>query len=67
MEWVQILGCPITKLSLGEFVDLSEQYISSNRPRYVAVVNVAKLVKMRSDEAIALCRILNFSERSLMG
>jgi len=52
MEWVQILGCPITKLSLGEFVDLSEQYISSNRPRYVAVVNVAKLVKMRSDEEL---------------
>jgi N-acetylglucosaminyldiphosphoundecaprenol N-acetyl-beta-D-mannosaminyltransferase len=52
MEWVHILGCPITKLSLGEFVDRSEQYISSKRPRYVAVVNVAKLVKMRSDEAL---------------
>jgi N-acetylglucosaminyldiphosphoundecaprenol N-acetyl-beta-D-mannosaminyltransferase len=52
MEWVHILGCPITKLSLGEFVDLSEQYIGSHRPRYVAVVNVAKLVKMRSDEEL---------------
>jgi N-acetylglucosaminyldiphosphoundecaprenol N-acetyl-beta-D-mannosaminyltransferase len=52
MEWVQVLGCPITKLSLGEFVDLIEQYISSHKPHYVAVVNVAKLVKMRADREL---------------
>ena len=49
MQWVKILGCPITKLSLEDFVAQIDEFIRSKRPHYVAVVNVAKLVKMRSD------------------
>jgi N-acetylglucosaminyldiphosphoundecaprenol N-acetyl-beta-D-mannosaminyltransferase len=49
MEWVKILGCPITRLALEGFVTCIEEFITSGKPHYVAVVNVAKLVKMRSD------------------
>ena len=49
MEWVKILGCPITKLSLEDFVANAEEFIRSKKPHYIAVVNVAKVVKMRSD------------------
>jgi N-acetylglucosaminyldiphosphoundecaprenol N-acetyl-beta-D-mannosaminyltransferase len=49
MEWVQILGCPITKLSLEEFVSRAEEFIQSKKPHYIAVVNVAKVIKIRSD------------------
>jgi N-acetylglucosaminyldiphosphoundecaprenol N-acetyl-beta-D-mannosaminyltransferase len=47
-----VLGCPVTKLGLEDFVGLAEQFISSGKPHYVAVVNVAKLVKMRSDKEL---------------
>src|SRR5262245_61329887 len=53
MEQVKILGCPMTKLGLDEFVTQLDEFIASKRPHYVAVINVAKLVKMRSDEALA--------------
>ena len=52
MEWVNILGCPITKLSLEAFVTRTDEFISSKKPHYVAVVNVAKLVKMRHDQGL---------------
>ena len=52
MEWVKILGCPITKLSLEGFVAKSEEFIHSKKPHYIAVVNVAKVVKMRSDKEL---------------
>lgn len=45
----EVLGCPITKLDLEDFAALAEQFIESGKPHYIAVVNVAKLVKMRSD------------------
>ena len=47
---VEVLGCPITKLDLEDFVVWAEQFISSRKPHYIAVVNVAKIVKMRSDK-----------------
>jgi N-acetylglucosaminyldiphosphoundecaprenol N-acetyl-beta-D-mannosaminyltransferase len=46
---VNVLGCPITKLGLEDFVRSAEEFISSRKPHYIAVVNVAKLIRMRSD------------------
>jgi len=50
MEWVNVLGCPITKLDLEGFATRIEDFIRSGRPHYIAVVNAAKLVKMRTDK-----------------
>ena len=44
-----VLGCPITKLGLEDFVQSAEEFIRSRKPHYIAVVNVAKVIKMRSD------------------
>lgn len=52
MEWVKILGCPITRLSIEDFIARIEEFIASKKPHYIAVVNVAKLVKMRSDKEL---------------
>jgi N-acetylglucosaminyldiphosphoundecaprenol N-acetyl-beta-D-mannosaminyltransferase len=52
MEWVKILGCPITKLPLEDFLTRIDEFIASKKPHYIAVVNVAKLVKMRSDKEL---------------
>jgi N-acetylglucosaminyldiphosphoundecaprenol N-acetyl-beta-D-mannosaminyltransferase len=52
IDWVTILGCPITKLSLEGFVARIEEFIKSAKPRYVAMVNVAKLVKMHADKEL---------------
>jgi N-acetylglucosaminyldiphosphoundecaprenol N-acetyl-beta-D-mannosaminyltransferase len=49
---VTVLGCPITKLGLDDFVRFTEQFIMSGRPHYIAVVNVAKVIKMRSDNGL---------------
>jgi len=49
---VPVLGCPISKLSLEDFVALAERFVSSGKPHYIAVVNVAKIVKMRSDKEL---------------
>lgn len=48
-ERVEVLGCPVTKLCLQDFIGLAEEFIGSGKPHYIAVVNVAKIVKMRSD------------------
>jgi len=45
-----VLGYPISNLGLDEFVALAELFIDSGNPHYIAVVNVAKLIKMRSDK-----------------
>jgi len=50
---VTVLGCPITNMGLDDFVNSAEQFISSKTPHYIAMMNVAKLVKMRSDEELA--------------
>jgi N-acetylglucosaminyldiphosphoundecaprenol N-acetyl-beta-D-mannosaminyltransferase len=50
---VDVLGCPITNLSLDDFVNRAEQFISSKTSHYIAMMNVAKLIKMRSDEELA--------------
>lgn len=47
---VSVLGCPIAKLGLDDFVRFTERFIISGRPHYIAVVNVAKVIKMRSDK-----------------
>jgi N-acetylglucosaminyldiphosphoundecaprenol N-acetyl-beta-D-mannosaminyltransferase len=44
-----VLGCPITKLGLEDFVRSAEEFIRSRKPHYIAVVNAAKVIKMRSD------------------
>jgi N-acetylglucosaminyldiphosphoundecaprenol N-acetyl-beta-D-mannosaminyltransferase len=49
---VSVLGCPITKMGLDDFVRSADQFIMSGRPHYIAVVNVAKVIKMRSDEGL---------------
>jgi N-acetylglucosaminyldiphosphoundecaprenol N-acetyl-beta-D-mannosaminyltransferase len=50
---VTVLGCPITKMGLDDFVSSAEQFIRSKAPHYIAMMNVAKLVKMRSDKDLA--------------
>jgi N-acetylglucosaminyldiphosphoundecaprenol N-acetyl-beta-D-mannosaminyltransferase len=50
---VAVLGCPITNMSLSGFVSMAEQFIASKAPHYIAMMNVAKLVKMRSDKELA--------------
>jgi N-acetylglucosaminyldiphosphoundecaprenol N-acetyl-beta-D-mannosaminyltransferase len=52
MERINVLGCPITRLNLDGFVTRIEEFIASGRPHYVAVVNAAKLVKMRTDKEL---------------
>jgi N-acetylglucosaminyldiphosphoundecaprenol N-acetyl-beta-D-mannosaminyltransferase len=49
---VKVLGCPITKLRLEDFVNKAEEFITSHQPHYIAVINVAKLVKMRHDREL---------------
>jgi N-acetylglucosaminyldiphosphoundecaprenol N-acetyl-beta-D-mannosaminyltransferase len=49
---VEVLGCPVTKLCLEDFVSVAEAFIKSGKPHYLAVVNVAKVVKMRSDREL---------------
>jgi N-acetylglucosaminyldiphosphoundecaprenol N-acetyl-beta-D-mannosaminyltransferase len=47
-----VLGCPISKLTLEQVVERLEEFIHSRKPQYISVVNVAKIVKMRSDKAL---------------
>ena len=49
---VEVLGCPVTKLSVEDFVAVSEEFIRSGKAHYIAVVNVAKIIKMRSDKEL---------------
>ena len=50
---VTVLGCPISNMNLDDFVSSAEEFISSKSPHYIAMMNVAKLVKMRSDNDLA--------------
>jgi len=50
---VTLLGCPITRMSIDDFVSMAERFIKSKVPHYIAMMNVAKLVKMRSDQELA--------------
>jgi N-acetylglucosaminyldiphosphoundecaprenol N-acetyl-beta-D-mannosaminyltransferase len=50
---VNVLGCPITSLTLEGFVIKAEEFISSKMPHYIAMMNVAKLVQMRFDKELA--------------
>jgi len=50
---VKVLGCPITKMGIDDFVSMTKQFINSKAPHYIAMMNVAKLVKMRSDKDLA--------------
>src|SRR5262245_29245402 len=51
-ERVNILGYPVTRLSIDGFVTQIEKFIRSRKPHYIAMVNAAKLVKMRSDKQL---------------
>src|SRR5262245_51948688 len=50
---ITMLGCPITNMGLDDFVSRAEQFISSKAAHYIAMMNVAKIVKMRSDKELA--------------
>lgn len=52
MQWSHVLDCPISKLSLDQVISELETYVLEKRPRYISVVNVAKIVKMRSDQEL---------------
>ena len=51
-QWTTLFDCPIAKLQLEDVSTLAEAFIASQKPHYIAVVNVAKLMKMRDDEAL---------------
>ncbi|MFB3904128.1 MAG: WecB/TagA/CpsF family glycosyltransferase [Acidobacteriota bacterium] len=52
-NWTNVLGCPISRLDLDQVVEAAERFIQSRKPHYIAVVNVAKVVKMRSDRQLS--------------
>jgi N-acetylglucosaminyldiphosphoundecaprenol N-acetyl-beta-D-mannosaminyltransferase len=52
MKAMNLMGCPVTKLSLDDFVGAAEEFIVSGTSHYIAVVNAAKIVKMRSDREL---------------
>jgi N-acetylglucosaminyldiphosphoundecaprenol N-acetyl-beta-D-mannosaminyltransferase len=51
-NFTNVLGCPISKLNLDQVIVEAENFIKSKKPHYIAVVNVAKIVKMRSDRQL---------------
>ncbi len=51
-NFTNVLGCPISKLDLDQVIKEAESFIKSKKPHYIAVVNVAKIVKMRSDRQL---------------
>ncbi|WP_034427421.1 WecB/TagA/CpsF family glycosyltransferase [Candidatus Entotheonella palauensis] len=51
-QWVRLFDCPIAKLHLEEVSTIAETFITSQKPHYIAVVNAAKLVKMRHDKEL---------------
>jgi len=63
MSRINILGCPIDCLSMGETLDKIESIIKGKTPRQHVVINVAKLVDMHRDnklkEIISACDIIN--------
>jgi N-acetylglucosaminyldiphosphoundecaprenol N-acetyl-beta-D-mannosaminyltransferase len=52
LDNVNVLDCPVTKLDLEGFVAAAEGFIASGHPHYIAVVNAAKIVKMKSDQEL---------------
>lgn len=51
-QWVTLFDCPIAKLQLKDVSTRAEAFIASQKPHYIAVVNAAKLVKMRGDKEL---------------
>ncbi|RPI25719.1 MAG: glycosyltransferase [Acidobacteria bacterium] len=51
-KMANVLGCPISRLNLDQVVTELENFIKSKKPHYIAVVNVAKIMKMRSDRRL---------------
>lgn len=51
-NYTNVLGCPISKMDLDQVIEEAEGFIKSRKPHYIAVVNVAKIVKMRSDREL---------------
>jgi len=50
-----VLGCPIDRLDMDQFVRRLDAYIAAGVPRQAVVVNAAKLVKMRHDPELRRC------------
>ena len=57
MEWLTLLNCPISKLSLDTVVTTVERFIQEKTPHFITTVNVVTLLKMRFDSQLR-CSIL---------
>jgi len=63
MDRMNLLGCPIDKLTMEQTLDRIEQFVASRKPRQHVVVNVAKIVEMKNDprlrEIVSSCDLIN--------
>ncbi|MDH4554630.1 WecB/TagA/CpsF family glycosyltransferase [Pseudomonas sp. BN417] len=63
MQRIEVLGCPMDVASMGETVDVIRSAVATGHFTQHVVVNVAKLVHMRSDaqlnESVHSCDIIN--------
>ncbi len=63
MQRIELLGCPMDVANMSETVDVIDNAIESGRFTQHVVVNVAKLVNMRTDHAldssVRSCDIIN--------
>lgn len=63
MDRMNLLGCPIDRLTMEQTLDRIEQFVESRKPRQHVVVNVAKIVEMRNNpqlrEIVSSCDLIN--------
>lgn len=63
MKRIEVLGCPMDVASMGETVEAIRSEVAAGRFTQHVVVNVAKLVNMRTDaqlkESVQSCDIIN--------
>ena len=63
MQRIEVLGCPMDVASMGKTVDVIRGAVAAGRFTQHVVVNVAKLVNMRSDvqlnDSVRSCDIIN--------
>jgi len=60
---IEILGCPLDNLTIDETLRIIDEMIASGKPHQHVVVNVAKLLQIRSDpelkRIVSSCDIIN--------
>ena len=49
MEWIDLLGCPISKIDMNDCLRQIERFIYSGKAHQLVVVNAAKLLRMQED------------------